>query len=165
MYGSNGYLKYLMDKVGADQRLLPLCRKLNQIEFIYDESIPTDVNREYDGLDQRIFYRNETGKLSGMESLGRASVLEVLVALAVRIDLDIMGEPGLSRPDRWFELMLNNLSLKNGRNVDGKVELWLTRTFPSTGEGSLFPLKRCPYNQRYISIWDQMSEYMVENVL
>lgn len=163
------YLKFLMDLVRVDNEFTLLCSKLLDMSFTYDPHMITDRNRADDGWDLRGLFLDRHGYFVDLGIVG-PSVLEVLVALAIRIDKDIMGEPGEKDPSKWFELMLENLGLSymNDHYYDaGKIEkvihTWLKRQYKKNGEGSLFPLKNMNLDQRGIAIWDQMTEYMVEN--
>lgn len=162
------YLKYLMDTVGADSSLSLLCSLLLEIPFTYDKHIVTDGNRADDGLYMRERFVSCTGIVPDI--CEEATVLEVLVGLAVRIDRDIMGEPEMADPGRWFNTMLSNLGLidmtddcYDEEEARSTVDIWLNREYDFDGTGSLFPLKRTSYDQRHISIWDQANEYLVEN--
>lgn len=159
------YLQYLMDLTGLPDGYYDLCTYLNAIPFLYDPHFITDRNRLEDGLELRSLYFHDTGKSSGMEP-NEASVLEVMVALAIRIDRDIMGEPGTSDPGKWLVTMFENLGLDASMHeseVRGKITAWLYRQYGRDGQGSLFPLRKKSIDQRGITIWDQMNEYMVEN--
>lgn len=163
----NGYLYYLMDSVGANSNMDLLCHELLNIPFTWEPHFMTDGNRADDGLDLRRRYYHDTGEVCDIN--GTARVLEVLVALAVRIDLDITGEPGMSDPDMWFGIMLENLGLSHmtdryfkKKEVYEKIDRWLKREYKRNGEGSLFPLKSHKLDQRGITIWDQANEFILE---
>lgn len=159
------YLKYLVEITGLPRSYERLCSYINGISFLYDPHFVTDGNRIDDGLELRSLYFHDTGKSSGMPS-NEASVFEVMVALAIRIDRDIMGEPGTIDPKKWLLIMFENLGLKEDTDEDDiskKIEDLIYRRYKANGEGSLFPLKKSKLDQRGISIWDQMNEYMVEN--
>ena len=164
----NKYIEHLMDLVGVDMSMYALCSRLMSIPFHYDEHFITDRNRRDDGEDLRLAYMD--GGEDRIPSDVPISVLEVIVALAIRIDLDIMGEPGKRDPGKWFNLMLKNLGIDymtdryfDGGKIDMVIERWLDREYDMNGQGSLFPLTKCRLNQRGISIWDQACQYIVEN--
>lgn len=159
------YLKYLMEITGLPSKYEDLCYSLNNITFLYDPHFITDRNRLDDGLELRSLYFNDTGRSSGMPA-NDASTFEVFVALAIRIDRDIMGEPGTADPKKWLLIMFENLGLKEDTSEDDILRVvtdLIYRKYSPNGEGSLFPLKNTKLDQRGISIWDQMNEYMVEN--
>jgi len=161
------YLRFLMDLVGVDREFTLFCSKLLEMDFWYDKRITSDRNRNDDGLDLRDLFLAQFGYLAKTESKS-ASVLEVLVALSIRIDKDIMGEPGESDPGKWFDLMIVNLGLSymtdkyyNASKIESVIFSWMHRGYDAYGHGSLFPLSGVNVDQRDLSIWDQMSEYMV----
>lgn len=130
------------------------CRVKDAINLLYmrymDEyDLPYDISRLYDRS---------------------SSVLEVLIALSIRCERDIMGEPDEYEDDKWFWIMLENLGLDNCTNdvfdeeiVDYILSKWLDRRFAYNGNGSIFPLKHTNNNQKFVEIWYQMSEYLEEN--
>lgn len=147
-----------------------LFKDLSLKEFFWDQTIVSDGNRADDGLNLRLLYFHETG--DALAGGSGCSVLEMLIALSIRIECDIMGEPGDDHPEKWLWEMLNNLSLTSMTNdeydeeyVDYILDMWLNREYKSNGSGSLFPLKRSKANQRLIPIWDQMGEYLNERYL
>lgn len=160
-----------MDKVGVDvkRRYFDLCFFLLNEPFYWDENMISDANRAEDGKSLRHLYLRERGEVSGMTD-EPCSVLEMLVAFALRIELDIMGEPGADNPGRWFHLMLENLGISscsngnmNKRLVTYHIDTWMWREFTPRGHGSLFPLREYPGDQRELPIWDQMNFYLNEN--
>lgn len=98
------------------------------------------------------------------------SVLEVLIALSIRIERDIMGEPGNYQDDRWFWIMIDNLGLNSCTNDDFDEEIvdyilskWLDRRFSYDGTGGIFPIKTPRFCQKDVEIWYQMCEWIDEN--
>lgn len=162
------YLTYLMASVEASTDMTLLCSTLLDIPFTWDPKFMTDENRADDALSLRHDYEVKSGRSSYIE--GGARVLEVLVALAIRIDDDITGEPGTYNPGPWFDKMLEDLGLSHmtdryfiKREAIDKVGRWMNREYSCTGEGSLFPLSHFHYDQRGLTIWDQMSAWISEN--
>ena len=135
-------------------------------KFVY--KIPKDDNRAADGLDLRERWRK------GFHYNAPCSVLEMLIALAYRMDFNIseVGEP--EKPGKWFWEMIENLRLEEftGRkSIDKDVmfqnmsilDTWLQRTYHPNGRGGLFPLRNPQKDQRKVEIWYQMMFYIMEN--
>ena len=75
---------------------------LHDVEFTY--TIPKDSNRAEDGLDLRYRFAYNTGREYAEEYLdGPCSVLEMMVALAIRCEECIMDDPKYgNRTGQWF---------------------------------------------------------------
>lgn len=91
--------------------------------------------------------------------------LEVIIALAVRIEDDIMYDPDLGdHTGSWFWLMLEKLGLTaydddhfDEQKVREIIDIWLDRT----GKIGLFGPK---YYSKNVEIWDQMMAYFEKKV-
>lgn len=166
----NEYFDWLVDQVGGVHRNRMLLSFLYDTTFYWSPKIPTDANRAKDGQYLRSRYANETGDyISYKDSREPCRVLEMLVALSLRIETDIMGEPGNDHPDRWFAEMLKNLGIFHvtdnrfkEKHVMDVLEKWMDRRFAPNGAGSPFPLTNPSKDQRLTPIWDQMNEYLNE---
>lgn len=138
------------------------------LQALYDKpfrwSVANDDNREADGERLRDRFGWD-GNFKG------CSVLEMMVALAERIEHDITGEPGNEdKTYYWFWLMVDNLGLLdydddrfNSSDVDYILENFLDRRYFSNGTGGLFPLKITSKDQRKVEIWFQMCAFLDEN--
>lgn len=115
------YLNWLIDQIDNvpnvdwnDYHLL--IRELYKTTFIWSEETPElamDINRAKDGLYLRERFDYETGLTISeyFEEIGKdCSVLEMMIALAIRIENDIMGE-GKDLYGRWFWHMIKNIRL------------------------------------------------------
>ena len=162
------YHVWLCDILRADlpehRRYKRLLRDLDEKEFICVH--PLDKNRLADGLELRYEYIDRYG----VDISGPVSCLEVLTALSRRIEIEIMGEPGNDRYERWFWIMIRNLELDEFTDdnydqgfVDEKLEIWLQRRFKKNGKGSIFPTYKTDIDQRDIDIWYQMQGFLMEN--
>jgi len=167
------YFNYLTDKVSKGKASYSfLLAYLFDTPFTWSYKIPTDANRAKDGVFLRDRYANETGDyLLYSDRSEQCSVLEMLVALSIRIEEDIMAEPGLEHPESWFWEMVKNLGLYaatdrvfNEDLVKGVIDIWLNRNYEANGNGGLFPLRHPKKDQRLISIWDQMNLYLTEKL-
>lgn len=158
------YFSFLTEKVYNSNLNDAVCYELLSVPFTWDENIITDANRADDGLSLRSLFYYDEHDISGMCD-SPCSVLEMLVAMSIRIEMDIMGEPGDDHPGRWFELMMKNLRIGRYTPVNDalmKIDIWLHREYEANGVGSLFPLREFPGDQRDLPIWDQMSFYLSE---
>lgn len=151
-------------------------------------SIDKDGNRAADGKGLRAEFANTYPKAEAevlMSYLdGQCSVLEMLVALAMKIE-GIMYDYHIGdRTQKWFWEMVDNLGLmgftdyymrneSSERDVRACLDVLLGRKYDDFGNGSLFPMgelwrkmhkngEKLHKNRRKIEIWDQMQEYLIE---
>lgn len=179
------YRDWLLNKVGfMDYKVLPrpsrfsrsgfsrpenyelLMRELHEINFLW--SIERDENRMKDGLALRYDFFDDHGVDGSFTK--QCSVLEVLVALALRLDCDYIGDPGDPHPEYIFWEMVCNLGLWMYENdnfnefaVEEKVADWLERRYKSDGKGGIFPLKHVTFDCRNEEIWKLAMAYITEN--
>lgn len=145
-----------------------LLRYLHDTEFIY--SIPKDENRAEDGISLR--YRFVTEWVLDYDMLdyldGPCSVLEMMIALAIRCEENIMDNPKIGdRTSQWFWGMITNLGLGSMMDdnfdegfVDDTVTRFLNRDYDPDGKGGLFTVKYCDYDLRDVEIWYQLCWYL-----
>ena len=175
MRGTLNYLRFLEEKVNASPSYDRLFDALYSIPYTYDHGPNgwSESNRAEDGIALRHLYFYETGCRAPLSEHGRFStVLEMLVGLSIRIETDIMGEPGYDCPWKWFWLMLDNLGISDMTNdkfdqevLEENVYTFLNHEYSKDGKGSLFPLSDWRGDQRCLSLWDQANRYMIENYL
>lgn len=129
-----------------------------------------DRNRAEDGVALRRKYLNapRNPELPGWQT-EPCTVLEMLIALAIRVDNEYIGDPNRPNPGAFFWEMVENLRLIPILSAYGmrenrkKLRKWLDRGFEYNGFGSIFPLHQPRNDQREIEIWDQMNAYLFEN--
>ena len=140
---------------------------LHSIEFTY--SIPRDKNRAEDGLDLRYRFTYETNIKHAEDYIhGPCSVLEMMVALAIRCEENIMDDPSYgNRTGQWFWGMIVNLGLGfmtdsrfDEQFVDDVIFRFLNREYEPDGKGGLFTVRNCKYDLRTVEIWYQMCWYL-----
>ena len=140
---------------------------LHNIEFTY--SIPRDKNRAEDGLDLRYRFAYETNIKHAEDYIhGPCSVLEMMVALAIRCEENIMDDPSYgNRTGQWFWSMIVNLGLGfmtdsrfDEQFVDDVIFRFLNREYEPDGKGGLFTVRNCKYDLRTVEIWYQMCWYL-----
>ena len=143
---------------------------LHSINFRY--SIPMDGNREEDGTDLRYRFGYEMSYEGPMIASylddRPCSVLEMLIALAMRCEEHIMDDPDIgNRTGQWFWNMITNLGLDS--MTDAKfdrarttraISIFLDREYKPNGEGGLFTVRKCTRDLRTIEIWYQMCWYL-----
>ena len=164
------YFNWMYDMVFTKRApsYVRLLRYLNRQEFTYN--IRLDGNRADDGLYLRYRFKQEN-HLRAVDVdrclTGKCSVLEMMVALCLRIEEDIMDDPVKgNRIHKWFHVMLKSLGLLDmddayfdERYADKVITRFLNREYEPNGAGGLFRIKDCPYDLRSVEIWYQMCWY------
>lgn len=169
---SNAYFEWLYNLViPYDNFMHKLLAHLHRVDFTY--TIPTDGNRAEDGINLRYRFGDRFGYNSHIIAtyldVRPCSVLEMMVALALRCEEHIMGD--WEREDRtyqWFNLMIENLDLAymSDYNYDPQVinralDIMLNRKYNRDGSnGGLFVVKRPRQDLRSVDIWYQMNWYL-----
>lgn len=137
--------------------------------------VPNDDNRIGDGLELRkVWYRTGIDFMSNQLEKP-CSVLEIIIALALRME-DILYEPDKpNRTNKWFWMMIDNLSLSifndrayafdpegSSEEVGLILQTWLDRSYDRNGVGGLFPIQHSREDQRKVEIWYQMQAYLAQ---
>lgn len=173
---SNQYFDWLCDIVN-DGRLEEdfsydkLLSYLHSVEFIY--LIPMDKNWASHGEDLRYrFARTQHRDIPDDDILydlgGPCSVLEMMVAVALRCEECIMDDPSYgNRTGQWFWGMIVNLGLGDMydrrfdiRYVSEVVDRFLSREYEPDGRGGLFTIEDCDRDLRDVEIWHQLLWYL-----
>lgn len=173
---SNEYFEWLYNKM-CGQRFSEhisyrkLLMYLHNVNFRY--SIPRDANRAEDGKDLRWRFANEQIFVDSFEAAvgylnGPCSVLEMMVALAIRCEENIMDNPNVGdRTGQWFWGMITNLGLGSmtdynfdKQRVEESVERFLNREYEPNGKGGLFTVRHCDHDLRNVEIWYQLCWYL-----
>ena len=171
---NNDYFDWMYDLVckgryAKNNSYRELLLYLHDVEFTY--LIRGDSDRALDGVSlrhrfallDRDHYDYITDRLDGP-----CSVLEMLIALAIRCEETIMTDPAIGdRTGQWFWKMIVNLGLGgmidsrfDRRYVGDMVDKFLDRKYDSDGRGGLFVVRKCNYDLRNIDIWTQMMWYL-----
>lgn len=147
-----------------------LLTHLHTVRFTY--SIRKDQNRAEDGKDLRWRFicgqdypESYNDYLSCLDE--PCSVLEMMVAVAIRCE-EIMDDPSFgNRTSQWFWGMVVNLGLGSmtdvnydRRVVDVAISRLLKRGYEPNGKGGLFTVRNCDEDLRSIEIWQQMCYYL-----
>lgn len=139
---------------------------LHDTEFEY--FIAYDENRALDGINLRYHYC----QIHDCEDLedyltGPCSVLEMMVALAIRCE-EVMDNPEKGdRIGQWFWGMITNLGLGSMSDdnfsewvVNDVVTRFLDREYEPDGRGGLFRVRGWHRDMRNMEIWHQLLAYM-----
>ena len=167
------YFEWLLDlmckdKYADDISYRKLFVYLHQTEFRW--IIPKDKNRADDGiaLRYRFSITQEYPEDVSEYIEGPCSVLEMMVALAIRCEETIMDDPRYGdRTKQWFWGMITSLGLNamEDRRFDKKhvhdiIERFLDRDYQPNGKGGLFTIKNCNRDLRDVEIWYQLNWYL-----
>lgn len=170
---NNDYFEWLYDSVcrkryAKDISFRKLLMHLHRTEFIY--TIPMDENRAENGLNLRYIFACEYDGCDDADSYieGPCSVLEMMVALAIRCEKEIMDDPRVGdRTGQWFWGMIVNLGL--GSMLDDRydrdyvtdiLDRFLHREYEPDGTGGLFRIRNCTEDLRKVQIWHQLCWYL-----
>lgn len=144
-----------------------LLEMLHYEEFV--PMVPHDENRVEDGLCLRLRFSREFGV--NYEPSDRCSILEMMIALALRCEEQIMEDPDIgNRTSQWFWLMIRNLGLfsysddkftdRTAKIVEDKIDAFINREYEINGKGGLFVVDDCRHDMRKVEIWYQMCWYL-----
>lgn len=169
------YFSWLYHQVCDDSKpgYYKLFKCLHSIEFTY--TIPMDANRAADGENLRyIFERYKLNTTYSQPIVATlldnkpCSVLEMMVALSIRCEIDIMHDPDLGdRTGEWFWGMLDTLGISHMDDDNfNEEECWtiidraLKREYESDGFGGFFFIPNCDKDLRDVELWYQMNWYL-----
>ena len=139
----------------------------------FEYSLEMDENRADDGIRLRRRYAFEIGYEDNTRFItdrlrGPCSVLEMMAALAIRCEEDIMDDSEIGdRTGQWFWGMVRNLDLGtmsddrfDERRVREAITRFLNRDYEPNGEGGLFTVRHHTQDLRDVEIWRQMLWYL-----
>lgn len=144
---------------------------LHNVDFTW--VIPLDENRAEDGMSLRYRF----ARLQPHEDLvcsvadmliGPCSILEMMVALAIRCEEDIMDDTAYGdRTRQWFWNMIVSLGLGSmtddrfdKKAADTIIRRFLRREYEPNGQGGLFTIRRCVDDLRNVEIYTQLCWYL-----
>ena len=173
---SSQYINWLCSKVmNATQRrkYKRLASLLHSEEFIF--SVKNDINRASDGIKLREQFFEETkydGPLDDDIYDGPCTFLEMIIALAMRIERDIMGDGTFDRTPYWFWCMLENMGINHmddnkcdDEAVIRAVSIVNKRKYDWDGSnGGLFPVNWKGTDLRKVEIWFQANWWLNDYV-
>ena len=133
-----------------------------------------DGNRAEDGVELRYRFGSECGfdnsAVADCLDDKDCSVLEMMVALAIRCEEHIMDNPDIGdRTGKWFLDMIVNLGLEkmtddrfDKRYVERILHRFLNREYGRNGDGGLFTVHHSRIDMRSVEIWYQAMWYLDE---
>lgn len=144
---------------------------LHEIPFTF--TMVMDGNRAADGIDLRYRFgyecNIEESEISYQIGTDPCSVLEMMVALSVRLESIMSDSDKGDRTSTWFWSMIENLGLGSMTNdifdemeVDRIIQRFLNRKYTKTGKGGLVRISRPRRDLRNVEIWYQMMWYLDE---
>lgn len=150
----------------TEERFNNLFMHLYSCDFIWPRKILGDSNRAADGIQ----LRKDLGFYDILQDKP-CSILEMLIALSLRMENDIMHNPELGdRTGQWFWTMIANIGLgsQNDLNydpayVDSCIDIFVRRQYDADGSnGGLFILQNPRRDLREVEIWYQAMWYLSE---
>lgn len=180
------YLEWLLRLINADnykdKSYTKLCSLLNKIPF--KPIVELDKNREFDVQSllrevyiqsQSEWYRLEDDIITSFPDLP-VSFLELMISLAMRIDLDFMREiNGIDNTRIYFWILVRNLGLLEyddehwGEDaiisIVSRLNIVQDRKYDFDGKGGLFPLENSEVDQRNVQIWNQLCQFVSQKFL
>jgi len=127
-----------------------------------------DDNRLRDGIELRYRFSDEANipirVIDKKLDVDTCSVLEMMVALAIRMEDSVLGDPDYGdRTNMWFWTMVKTLGLYDmtDDNIDYEyvkhtIARFINRDFDRDGNGGLFTVRNTRQDFRDIEIWQQM---------
>lgn len=145
---------------------------LHSVDFRWTRTL--DADRADWGIDMRYRYAQDRNYGDNFDIKyyinGPCSVLEMMVALAVRCEEDMMDDPDYGdRTAQWFWNMVVSLGLGSmidtnfdSERVEEVIQRFLNREYERNGKGGLFTLRHASFDARKVDIWYQLCWYLDE---
>lgn len=171
----NKYLEWMYQLVCKDIKENSYRKLFYQLyDTPFNYMISMDGNRAEDGVDLRYRFGDEyniTGSIIALYLDNKdCSILEMMIALAIRCEEHIMDNPDIgNRTSQWFLDMLISLGLDNMTDeifdknyVKDVLCRFLNRKYKRNGEGGLFTIRHNKIDMRSVEIWYQAMWYLDE---
>ena len=141
----------------------------------YIPACEMDICRATDGTSLRYRFASENGipyERINMAFQGvPCSMLEMMVALAIRIEEHIMEDRSMgNRVGQWFWSMVVSLGLAamddtrfSEERAEPILARFMDRDYQPNGAGGLFTITRTSIDMRTIDIWYQLMNWLNEN--
>lgn len=175
------YFNWLCVLTRMDRNYIFLAHILHSMSFY--SLVNHDSNREKDGIRLRATWLDLMDEEADALGVGRplyppdsldgpCSVFEMMIALAMRLESDIMQNDTIGpRGAMWFWAMLENLGLSNlddrhpinENAVRTVVQNMLDRNYDRYGVGGLFPIRNPSEDQSQVELWRQAQAWLQEN--
>ena len=170
------YFQWLCNKVHINRyssatSYHKLLAHLHDVEFTY--TILQDQDRAEDGEYLRYRFAMAQGYDDDVDWIldildGPCSVLEMMLALAIRCEENLMDDPDVgNRTEQWFWGMVVTLGLGPMNDirydrylVDEAINRLLNREYAPDGRGGLFRIRNSEDDLRRVDIWRQLCWYL-----
>lgn len=164
------YLQWLYRFLGNYSGYSKLLDYLYQVDFVW--IIPMDENRAKDGLNLRSrfcdLYSLNDIQMREIFSSKPCSMLEMMIALAIRIEDDFMGTENSNNTSKWFWSMIFSMGLQfnkdesfSAEKIDSIILRFIEHRYGADGRGSLFHVPMQNVDFRHLQIWDQMNYWLI----
>ena len=153
---------------------MKLLEKLHLTPFVWN--LEFDESRAIDGVNlrDRFIYEKNIHYSDICKLEGACSILEMLVALSIRCEEEIMADSMIGdRTYLWFWSMLENMDIseiddssfeKHIAFIDSSIDIMQYRKYDYDGShGALFVVKSPKEDLRKTDIWYQMMWWLSEN--
>lgn len=171
------YFNWLCMKIGVNSNnpnrnygnMVAMLHGINYIPLL-----DRDENRASDGIQLRVDFMNAHGPFGSSTNRGPCTMLEFLIALAMKMNFLMGEEDNRHRTEWYFWRMIRHLGLRkftddywftcNGElHVEDAIDRILSRNYMPNGDGGLFPLMNPPQDQRTTETWIQMHNWLHEH--
>lgn len=173
----DAYFDWLIKHIQCDD--VPITKYGNLLSYLFDREftyiLPMDKNRFDDGiaLRSRFSYKRRLtqSEIDELNDIGPCSVLEMLIALSIRCEENIMFDPSFGdRTGVWFWTFIDNLGLLdtgddkhfNVNRVSYALDIFLNREYDRDGSGSIVVVEDPSKDLRNAEIWMQLMWYLNE---
>jgi hypothetical protein len=172
----NSYYNWISSLAISDEltrrKYSMLLQNLYDTPFTY--ILDLDKNRAIDGVELRYrfgsLFSYNVSEINSMSSDRQCSVLEMMVALALRIEEQIMkNQIDENNTSTWFIEMLKNLKLLDMMNdqfdssyFERCINTFMDRDYSPNGYGGLFTVESPRQDMRNTEIWYQCMWHLEE---
>ena len=171
LYLDKEYFNWLLHFIGngnhRNSEYFTLLRYLYNTVFMWTDVY--DSNRASDGISLRDQFASESGVIFyGYDR--PCSMLEMMVALAIKMELILRGSVKLSKCSQWFWGMVTSLGLEQMNDCEfdelyfqDVMTNFVRRNYNNDGRGGLFRVRNSEnIDMRNLEIWDQAMRYIDE---
>lgn len=182
------YLNWLLRLINADnyqgKSYIKLCSLLNKIPFNPVMKLDTNRNSDVQSLLRETYIQSQSDWYRLNEQFDEimdlqtwpVSFLELIISLAMRIDLDFMREiNGIDNTRIYFWILVRNLGFLSFDDDDwnedciisvvNRLNIVQERKYDFNGNGGLFPLENTEIDQRNVQIWNQLCQFVSQKFL
>lgn len=143
-------------------------------EFAWFDAYEGEESRAMDGKTLRDQFIMDFDRTPDAVPQGPCTVLEMLIAFALRIDTQVHDWRLGNRPWEWIEMFIDNLGLgelvdchinpvRDAGYINARLETWMAHDIGRKGEGGLFRFKKPLLTIGNLDNWAQMNRWIIEN--